>query len=240
VEKTGKEFSARIFGYARSADMRILHLAALLAIAAPIALATSIVGVWTPKRITIAADSKQTLTSASGTVVGSQCACKIYQVRGIVFALAGLAKAEQVDVIDDIRNSRELVEQGTGRKLPEDSIVVAAEAAVAKVVKARGRQSDPSIPIELLIAGNIGGKLQMFHITMNGMVLYGAYAMPNQTRRIAYPESRGYGGTDPNRGIEFLAYSGAAKAFQTKTKDWTRLDDVTLARKLVTVEATES
>jgi hypothetical protein len=204
-----------------------------------VALATSIAGIWTEKQITIAADSKQTITQGQ-TITGSQPACKIYEVRGLVFALAGLAEAEQISVTDEIRNSRELVEQGTGRKLPETSVVVAADAAVVKVLKARRTASDPNVPIQLLIGGMIDGKLQMFRIEMVGMSIQGDYSFANSTRRIAYPESRGYNGTDPNRGIELIGIRDSAMRFQASLPEWNKGDDVTVARRLVAVEASDT
>src|ERR1017187_7798941 len=91
--------------------------------------ATTIVGIWTERQITIAADSKQTLMR-DGRIAGSQLDCKIYEVRSLIFALVRLAKAEEISIVDAIRNSRELTEQGTGRRLPEVSVVVGAESAV--------------------------------------------------------------------------------------------------------------
>lgn len=204
-----------------------------------IALATSIAGIWTEKQITIAADSKQTISQGQ-TITGSQPACKIYEVRGLVFALAGLAKAEQISVTDEIRNSKELVDQDTGRKLPEISVVVAAESAVVKVLKARVTASDPNVSVQLLIGGMIGGKLQMFRIEETGMAIRGDYAMSMSTRRIGYPESRGYNGSDPNRGIETIGISDSAKRFETVLPEWNRDNDVTVARRLVAVEASDT
>jgi ATP-dependent protease HslVU (ClpYQ) peptidase subunit len=54
-----------------------------------VALATTIVGIWTPKKITIAADSRATLSNA-GVYTGSQTVCKIQEAHGLVFALSGL------------------------------------------------------------------------------------------------------------------------------------------------------
>jgi hypothetical protein len=125
--------------------------------------ATCIVGIWTEKQITIAADSKQTLMR-DGRITSSQLSCKIYEVRNLIFALAGLAKAEEISVVDAVKNSSELTELGTGRKLPEVSVVVGAESAVVRVLKARKTASDPNVPVALMIAGRIAGKLQMFRI----------------------------------------------------------------------------
>ena len=203
-----------------------------------VAFATSITGIWKEKQITIAADSKQTIAQGQ-TITGSQPACKIYEVRALVFALAGLAKAEQISVIDEIVTSRELVEQDTGRKLPEISVAVAAESAVVKVLKARMTASDPNVSVQLLIGGMIDGKLQMLRIEQTGMAIRGDYAMSISTRRIAYPESRGYNGTDPNRGIVTIGISDSDKRFETVLPEWNRGDDATVARRLVAVEASD-
>lgn len=216
----------------------LYSLAVIMAIPA-IACATSIVGIWTKRRITISADSTQTLTQ-NGITTGSQLSCKIYQVRGLIFALAGLAKAEEISVIDEIRNSRELHDQETGRKLPLESAVVGAESAVARILKARRITSDSNLPVELLIAGEIDGKLQMFRIEIGGMSINGDYSIPTSTRRIAYPESRGYDGTDPARGIEAIGMTETVKKFQKISPEWKNGDDITVSRRLVAIEASDT
>jgi hypothetical protein len=220
-----------------------LRLSALIAVimAIPaIARATSIVGIWTEKRITISADSKGILTDQNGRVVGSQEFCKIYEVRGLVFAIAGLLKAEQISVIDEIENSVELKDQNTGHKLPETSLEVAAVAAVVKVLKARGVTSDLRLPgVQLLIAGMIDGKLQMIRVEIDGVSIQGMYAMPTSSRRIAYPESRGHNGTDPKRGVEPIGIYDSIQRFQKISPEWNAGDDVTVSRRLVAIEASD-
>jgi hypothetical protein len=95
----------------------VLYGLVVIMVIPAIACATSIVGIWTKKKITISADSMQTLTQ-NEMAVGSQTSCKIYEVRGLIFALAGLAKAEEISVVDEIKNSKELTEQGTGPGAP--------------------------------------------------------------------------------------------------------------------------
>lgn len=216
-----------------------LYLMAVIMAIPAIACATSIVGIWTEKQITITADSKQTLTQ-NGTPAGSQTSCKIYEVRDLIFALAGLAKAEEISVIDEIKNSKELTEQGTGRKLPEVSVVVGAESAVVKVLKARRITSDSNLRVQLLVAGKIEGKLQMFRIEIGGMSIQGNYSLPTSTRRIAYPESRGYNGTDSNRGVELIGIPETAQRFQKISPEWKSGDDVTVSRRLVAIEASDT
>jgi 20S proteasome alpha/beta subunit len=131
--------------------MRVLSLLALFTVATvgvpAIASATTIVGIWTENQITIAADSKQT-RSQNGRIVDSQNACKIYGVRGLIFALAGLAEAGQVSVVEELRNSRELKEEGTNVKLPIDSLVVAAIQSVVKVMHTYSIDNVPNDAIQ--------------------------------------------------------------------------------------------
>ena len=199
---------------------------------------TTIVGIWTPKQITIVADSKQTMVQ-NNQIVGSQTACKVFVVRNIAVGLAGLAQAEQVSVADSIKNSHELVEQGTNAKLPEASIVVAAESSVTQVLRHRNAAYDPNVPISLIFGGMINGKLQMFKVEMSGMQIAGDFAMPARTRRIAFPESRGYDGTDPNRAIEVIGISDTVKRFQKLLPMWNEGDDVAVGRRLVAIEASD-
>ncbi len=201
--------------------------------------ATTIVGIWTEKQITIAADSKQTLTQGRG-VVGSQNACKVYEVRNVIFALAGLAQADQISIVDEIRNSRELREQGTDVKLPVDSLVVGAIGAVVKVLRAHNATYAPDATIQLILGGMIDGKLQMYRIEMSGVQIYGDFSFAESTRRFGYPESRGHDGTDPNRGIEVIGISDSVRRFQSILPEWSKGDDVSVARRLVAIEASDS
>jgi 20S proteasome alpha/beta subunit len=86
--------------------------------------ATTIVGIWTEKQVIIAADSRQTMMLGTA-VVGSRPACKVYEVRNLIFALAGLTESDGVSIVEDMRSSVELKDQATGVKLPEASLVVA-------------------------------------------------------------------------------------------------------------------
>jgi|ERR1039458_3237870 ATP-dependent protease HslVU (ClpYQ) peptidase subunit len=69
--------------------------------------ATTIAGIWTEKQVTIAADSKQTLIQ-DGQIIpsGSQTGCKVFEVRHLLVALAGLAQSEEISVVDAITNSK--------------------------------------------------------------------------------------------------------------------------------------
>lgn len=132
---------------------------------------TTIAGVWTEKQITIAADSRQ-MTALGGRLVPSpNGACKVYEVRHLIFALAGLAQVDQISIVDEIRNSIELKEERTGRKLPVDSLIVGAIAAVVKVLRAHNATYAPDATIQLLAAGMIDGKLQMYRVEMSGIVM---------------------------------------------------------------------
>jgi hypothetical protein len=157
----------------------------------------------------------------------------------MVVALAGLAATEGVSMVAAIRNSKEFVRHGTGVKLPETSLVVAAEQALADVLRNRRTASDPTFNVALILAGTIDGKLQMFREEMVGMTIYREYSMPSAMRRIAYPESRGYNGTDRNRGIEVIGLTAAINKFQTTNRDWKKGDDVTVAKRLVGIEVAD-
>jgi len=205
-----------------------------------VAYATSIVAIWTEKQITIAADSKQTLRDQNGNIIGSQQGCKVFQVRGIIFALSGLAAREQISVTEEIKNGTELTESGTGKKLPVDSIVVAADGALVKMLKARSATSDMNMPIDLLIAGMIDGKLQMIRETSEGMRIQGPFATPKKSGRITYPDGRGHDHIDPNRGIEPLGLENAINKFKTVLPEWDKGGDVDVARRLVAIEASDT
>lgn len=222
----------------RKRESAWFYSAVLIAALPSVLSATTIVGIWTEKQITIAADSKQTLTRGE-KIVGSQTACKVYLVRNIAVALAGLAATEGISVVDAIRNSREFVRQGTGAKLPESSMVVAAESALVQVLRKRHATSDPTFNVALILAGTIDGKLQMFREEMAGMTIVREYSMPNAMRRIAYPESRGYNGTDRNRGIEAIGLTDAIRKFQATDPDWSKGDDIRVAKRLVEIEAAD-
>jgi hypothetical protein len=205
------------------------------------ACATSIVAIWTEKQITIAADSKQTQIDQLGNIVGSQQGCKIFQVRGLVFALAGISATDLLSVTDEIKNGREFTEMGTGKKEPILSILVAAHAALVKTLLAHGSTSNAKMPIDIIIAGMIEGKLQMVRETTNGVQIQGDYSMPMSSRRITYPQDRGYNGSDPNRGIETPGLEDVIDRFKRiLPKEWNKGSDVELARRLVAIEASDT
>jgi hypothetical protein len=201
-----------------------------------IAPATTLVGIWTKKKITVAADSKQMVSNKSGVRVGSQNACKIYQNGDLIFAFAGLAKAEQVDVVRSIKNAYPLVVQGTDKKPTLDSALVAAQEALGRVIKARGQSSDSNVYAGMIIAGKIDGKLQMIREEIRGVRLEGGVSVAQKSQRIAYPEARGHNGTDPHRGIEVV---GAKKAIERSSRhsvDWAKGEDGKVARHLIELE----
>jgi len=203
-------------------------------------LATTIVGIWTKKQIIVAADSKQIVMLQNSQIVESQSGCKVFVVRNLVVALAGLAQAEQVSVVDSIRNSRELVELGTNVKLPELSLEVAAESAVSKVLQKRRMVRDPNVPVQLIVAGMISGKLKMVRFETVGMQIAGNVALPTSTSRIVFPDNRGNDGSYPNRAMAMIGIGNAISRFQRVYPDWNKGDDITVARLLVAVEASDA
>jgi len=193
-----------------------------------------------PTGITIAADSKQMITSPAGAYLGYQSGCKIYEAHGLVFALAGLTYAEGISVVDEIKDSIPLTEQATGRKLPLESVLIAGETSIVKVLKAQNATSNRNMPIQLLVAGPIDGELRMVRVDIGGMAIQGDYSIPTSTRRITYPEDRGYNGSNRDRGVEILGIGDTARKFQAILPDWNLGDDVGVANRLVAIEASDS
>jgi hypothetical protein len=214
-------------------------LAAAFCLSSPL-FGTTIAGIWTEKQITIAADSRQMTVQGGRLVPSPNGACKVYEVRHLIFALAGLAQVDQISIVDEIRNSVELKEMGTGRKLPVDSLIVGSIAAVVKVLRAHSATYAPDATIQLLIAGAIDGKLQMYRVEMSGIMIYGDYSLPRSTRRYGYPESRGHDDTDRNRGIEVIGIDDSVKRFQRVLPEWSKGDDISVARRLVSIEASDT
>jgi hypothetical protein len=132
--------------------------------------ATTIVGIWTENQITIAADSTQTIMRGQ-VVVGSGKVCKLYQSGDFIMAVAGLAQAEETNVISEIQDFRREYTSADGQKLPLLRFSIAAQLVLSKVLqtrlKAAGRDQfdpagfDPTISISLLIAGIVDGNLAM-------------------------------------------------------------------------------
>ena len=196
---------------------------------------TSIVAVWTKNRITIVADSKQTVSDANGATT-SQKACKVYQVRNTVFAIAGLAKIDEIDVVNEIKNHTPMRDAKTGAILPIESIIIPASASITKVLISKHAQYAPNAPIQMLIAGWWDGELRLARWEMNGLRIIGDYSLPDNVRQYEYPDVRGHDGTDPNRGIETIGMDEAIKAFKASTPGWNKGSDHAVAERLVTVE----
>lgn len=176
----------------------------------------------------------------SGThVTGSQNACKVYKSHNLVFAFAGVAKANQIDVVKAVESAHMLTEQGTGKKLPLLTLIVAAQSALVRIVKARKLLSDSNVNVGLIIAGEIDRKLQMIEVEIDGVSIAGDYSLPQTSRRIAYPESAGHDGTDPKRGIEVLGFGNAIKRFQL-TPGWSNGNDELVAKRLITLETQDA
>lgn len=216
--------------------VRISLIACAVALAPIVGSATTLVGIWTEGKVTIAADSKQTLSSPAGEVVGSRTVCKIYEADDLVFAFAGLAQAEEIDVVKSVRNQHPLTEMGTGKKLPVETLIVGADAALVKILQARHLASDSSVNVGMLIAGMIDGKLQMIRVENFGYQIFGQFSGAQGSRRIVYPDSRGYDGTDPNRGIEIIGFDNAIKRSRAASPDWSKGKDTDVARDLITLE----
>ena len=216
--------------------IRVSLIACGAALASVAGSATTLVGIWTEKKVTIAADSKQTLKSAAGEVVGSKTVCKIYEADGLVFAFAGLAQAEEIDVVKSARNQHPLTEMETGKKLPVETLIVGADAALVKILQARHLASDSTVNVGMLIAGMIDGKLRMIRVEDFGYQIFGQFSSAQGSRRIVYPDSRGHDGTDPKRGVEVIGLDSAIKRSRAGSPDWSKGNDTDVARNLISLE----
>ena len=115
-----------------------------------------------------------------------------------------------------------------------------ADAALVKILKARQLASDPSVDVGMLIAGMIDGKLQMVVVENFGYQIVGQFSLPQESRRFAYPDSRGHDGTDPNRGIEVVGLNSAIKRSQVASPDWSKGEDTDVATHLIALETQDS
>ena len=200
---------------------------------------TTLVGIWTKKKITIAADSKQIISNRQGLRIGSRSACKIYQNRNLVFAFAGLAKAEQVDIVTSIENADPVTSGGADNNPGLDRFLAAAQAALVRVIKARGESSDPSVYAGMIIAGSVDGKLQMIREEIQGVMIAGNSSAAQKSRRVSYPEERGHDGTDPNRAIEVVGLKNAIERSSRRSRDWAKGEDGIVARRLIELETAD-
>lgn len=119
-------------------------------------------------------------------------------------------------------------------------MVVGGIAAVVKVLRAHNATYAPKVTIRLLIAGMIDGKPQMYRIEMSGFMIHGDFSMPTSTRQFGYPDSRGYDGTDPDRGVEVVGIDESVRRFQKVLPEWNQGDDVSVARRPVSIEASDT
>jgi hypothetical protein len=208
--------------------------------------ATTIVGLWTQGQITIAADSKQTLTNR-GRVIGSRTACKIHPVRSLAVALAGLAETEEVNVVKAIKESREFRDSKTGKIVFDTGPVVAAQISLERVLASRDAAAgapvfDPKVGVSLIIGGAVDGELAMARITYTPI-----RPIPNTpetrwsrfaTSTVIYPQMRGYAGTNPDWGLEVIGISDAISRFQRGLATWGPSgDDIGFVTGLVEIEA---
>jgi hypothetical protein len=119
-------------------------------------------------------------------------------------------------------------------------LIVGSIAAVVKVLKAHSATYAPDATIQLLIAGMIDGKLQMYRVEMSGILIYGDDSLTRSTRQYGYPESRGHDDTDRNRGIEVIGIDDSVKRFHRVLPEWSEGDDISVARRLVSIEASDT
>lgn len=205
--------------------------------------ATTIVAFWTEQRIIIAADSKLTIRK-DGQPVSSQTVCKIHMVGDLVVAMAGLYWTEEEDVVAAVKAAIKF-------KPPyyEMGSIFAAQQALERVLKARDERAntkiyDPNLAVQLIIATMLDGKPRMTRIKFIPFP-----AMPEEpgfrvsrfaTSTVQYPENRGYGGQDPNHGVEIIGLSGAISEFRKRVPDqWDGTDEPQFAKKLVEIEAND-
>lgn len=207
--------------------------AAVMVLSPAIVSGTTLVGIWTEHQITIASDSKQTLIGPEQQIVGYKTTCKIFEAGdGLVFAFAGLANAESIDVVEAVRNAYPSTASETGKQSSiDDTLMLSAAVALMKTLQARHYAPDPAMNVGMIIAGQIDGKLEMIRI---GEIVTNRYTV--STTRFVYPKDRGHDGSDPNRGIEIIGRENAIKRLRSASSDWRKGKDKYVASKLVTLE----
>ena len=218
--------------------------------------ATTIVGIWTENRVTIAADSKQTITRGQ-TVIGSRNVCKLYQIGDLIMAVAGLTQAEEVEIISKLQDFPREYTDASGKKLPLLRISIAVQLVLQEAIDGRARAEgrdprafdpvgyDPQFTMSLLIAGIIDGNVAMSRI--NAIPTPGFRSGPvfgsNATRQseIDYPKDRGRDGGDPKRAFEILGVNNAIARFRLiLPTEWNTGEDATVAQRLVAIEASDT
>ena len=205
---------------------------------APQLQATTLVGIWTKNKITIAADSKVTVYRG-GKIVGSVTACKIFAVRGLVFALSGLTQENDIDVIAAVRNAPGLNSPATGRLHPDEALTVAAENALRRILSARTPSSSAVLPsVGMIVAGAVDGKLVMVHVEAELRYLGECCGLDFVVKRVEHShEYRGEGA----KAAEFSGHQQAIARFKsTQPVNWRMGTDLEAARHLVGIEANDS
>jgi hypothetical protein len=200
--------------------------------------ATTLVGIWTKNKITIAADSKITVYRG-GKIVGSASACKIFAARGLVFAFSGLTQENGIDVVQAVRNAPELNLPGTGRMQPEEALTVAAENALRRILSARTPSSSAIRPsVGMIVAGAVNGKLMMVHVEAEFRDLGDCCGLDFVLKRVAYSYEHGGEGA---KAAEFSGHQHAIGYFKSiRPVNWQIGTDLQAARHLVGIEANDS
>lgn len=215
--------------------------------------ATTIVGVWTEKKVTIVADSKITVIGRGGRSAGSLTGCKVHVVDGAVVAFSGLLRNEAVDVIAAVKQSQSFRDSVSNRPLPATGPMIAAQLAVEKALAARLKDHSLSIlEVSLLIATLEDGKptltraewfplRQRLPEQLESNVATDGVSLPRYaTRQFKYPQMRSHS-PNPNRGVEIIGRSDAIMAFAklAPREWWNDPDAVGFAKKLVALEAND-
>jgi hypothetical protein len=200
--------------------------------------ATTLVGIWTKNKVTIAADSKVTIYRG-GKIIGSVTACKIFEVRGLVFAFSGLTQENDIDVIEAVRNAPELTSPATGRVRPDEALTVAAENALRRILSSRSPSSSAVVPsVGMIVAGAASGKLVMVHVEAELRYLGECCGPDLVVKRVEH--SHEYGG-EGAKAAEFSGHQHAIAHFKsTQPVNWRIGTDLQAARHLVGMEANDS
>jgi hypothetical protein len=245
-----------VFGFVKGqrcsiVSTQIFRLFALVLFPLLVLRATTIVGIWTENRVVIAADSKQTMSSGR-IIIGSRDACKLYQIGDFIMAIAGVAEAEEVNIVSRIRDFPREYTDASGKKLPLVRISVAAQLSIQEVIdnraKSEGRDPrafdpagyDPALGVSLLIAGVSEDAVVMSRIDeiptpgFRTEHVVGSNGVRNV--EVSYPKDRGREDTNPNRAFEILGIKSAISKFRSiLPTEWNVGDDVAVARRLVAV-----
>ena len=220
----------------------ILRLSIWLSLGCSIATGTTLVGIWRPDRITIAADNKITVTDTkTGAVVSSLQGCKVFQIGNSVVAMAGLFQEEQIDMVSAIKNARLFRDSVTNKPLPSAGFSMAAQGVLKRVLAARDAKQDgrsvydPALGITMIVVSIIENDLFMYRLQYRSIVPPGPGYERFSYQEIQYPTTE-----QANFAIELGGIFDTANRFRMIDQNWNAGGDVATARRLIAIEASDT